>query len=106
MQDDLTKFVSEPTSPPRLVEITEEGKGNGKDRREVGEGDDTITIEDTSDEEVGETLKERFQLRSRFIGLGCPISLLSKTLRLAWRLVSLRRRGGRAMWHASALPRN
>jgi hypothetical protein len=66
MQDDLTKFVSEPTSPPRLVEILEEGKGKGKERREVGEGDDTVTIEDTSDEEDGETLQERFQLRSRF----------------------------------------
>jgi hypothetical protein len=56
MQDDLTKFVSDPTSPPRLVDIPEESKGKGKERREVGEGDDTITIEDTSDEEDGETL--------------------------------------------------
>jgi hypothetical protein len=39
MQDDLTKFVSEPTSPPQLVEIPEEGKGKGKERRDVGEGD-------------------------------------------------------------------
>jgi hypothetical protein len=66
MQDDLTKFVSEPTSPPRLVEIPEEGKGKGKEHHEVGEGDDTVTIEDTTDEEDGETLQERFQLRSRF----------------------------------------
>jgi hypothetical protein len=42
------------------VDIPEEGKG--KERREVGEGDDTVTIEDTSDEEDGETLQERFQL--------------------------------------------
>jgi hypothetical protein len=66
MQDDLTKFVSNPASPPRLVDIPEEGKGKDKERHEVGEGDDTITIEDTSDEEDGETLQERFQLRSRF----------------------------------------
>jgi hypothetical protein len=32
----------------------------GKERREVGEGGDTVTIEDTSDEEDGETLQERF----------------------------------------------
>jgi hypothetical protein len=37
-----------------------------KERCEVGEGDDTVNIEDTSDEEDGETLQERFQLRSRF----------------------------------------
>jgi hypothetical protein len=37
-----------------------------KERREVGEGDDTVTIEDTSDDEDGETLQEQFQLRSRF----------------------------------------
>jgi hypothetical protein len=36
-------------------------------RREVGEGDDTVVIEDTSEEEDDEeTLQERFQLRSRF----------------------------------------
>jgi hypothetical protein len=72
MQDDLTKFVSDPASPPRLVDIPEEGKGNNKDRREVGEGDDTVAKEDTSDEEDGETLQERFQLRSRFSRPGLP----------------------------------
>jgi hypothetical protein len=74
MQDDLTKFVSDPASPPRLVDIPEEGKGKGKGKecREVGEGDDTITIEDTSDEEDRETLQERFQLRSRFSRPGLP----------------------------------
>jgi hypothetical protein len=66
MQDDLTKIVSDPTSPPQLVDIPKEGKGKGKERREVGEGDDTVTIEDTSNEEDRETLQERFQLRSRF----------------------------------------
>jgi hypothetical protein len=60
MQDDLTKFVFDPASPPRLVDIPEEGKVKDKERREVGEGDDTVTIEDTSDEEDGETLQERF----------------------------------------------
>jgi hypothetical protein len=54
------------------VDILEEGKGKGKERREVGEGDDTVTIEDTSDEEDGETLQERFQLRSRFSRPGLP----------------------------------
>jgi hypothetical protein len=29
-----------------------------KERHEVGEGDDTVTIEDNSDEEAGETLQE------------------------------------------------
>jgi hypothetical protein len=43
-----------------------------KGRREVGEGDDTVTIEDTSDEEDGETLQECFQLRSRFSRPGLP----------------------------------
>jgi hypothetical protein len=43
-----------------------------KECYEVGEGDDTVTIEDTSDEEDGETLQERFQLRSRFSRPGLP----------------------------------
>jgi hypothetical protein len=58
--------------PPRLEDVPEEGKGKAKEGHEVGEGDDTITIEDTSDDEDGETLQERFQLRSRFSRPGLP----------------------------------
>jgi hypothetical protein len=42
------------------VEIPEEGKGTAKERCEVGEGDDTVIVEDTSDEDDEETLQERF----------------------------------------------
>jgi hypothetical protein len=66
LQDDIAKFVSDPTPPPQHVDIPKEGKGKAKECREVSKGDDTVTIEDTSDEEDGETLQERFQLRSRF----------------------------------------
>jgi hypothetical protein len=72
LQDDIVKFVSEPTSPPQFVEVPEEGKGKAKERREVSEGDDTVIVEDTSDEEGGETLQDRFQLRSRFSRPGLP----------------------------------
>jgi hypothetical protein len=72
LQDDIAKFVSDPAPPPRLLDIPEEGKGKAKERREVGEGDDTVTIEDTTDEEDGETLQEQFQLRSRFSRPGLP----------------------------------
>jgi hypothetical protein len=43
-----------------------------KECREVGEGDDTVTIEDSSDKEDGETLQDRFQLQSRFSRPGLP----------------------------------
>jgi hypothetical protein len=66
------KFVSEPASPSRLVEIPDEGKGKVKECREVGEGDDTVVVEDTSDEDDEETLQEQFQLRSRFSRPGLP----------------------------------
>jgi hypothetical protein len=73
LQDDLKKFVSEPASPPQLVEVPEEGKAKTKERHEVGEGDDTVVIEDLSDEEDDEeTLQDRFQLRSRFSRPGLP----------------------------------
>jgi hypothetical protein len=72
LQDDIAKFVSDPTPPPQLVDIPEEGKGKAKEHREVGKGGDTVTIEDTSDEEDGEMLQERFQLRSRFSRPGLP----------------------------------
>jgi hypothetical protein len=66
------KFVSEPASPPRLVEIPEEGKGKAKERHEVGEGDDIVVVEDRSDEDDEETLQQRFQLRSIFSRPGLP----------------------------------
>jgi hypothetical protein len=73
LQDDLKKFISEPPPPPQVVEIPEEGKTKAKERREVGEGDDTIVVEDTSDEDDDEeTLRDRFQLRSRFSRPGLP----------------------------------
>jgi hypothetical protein len=73
LQDNLKKFVSEPPSPPQLVEVPEEGKAKAKERREVDEGDDTVVVEDTSDEDDNEeTLQDRFQLRSRFSRPGLP----------------------------------
>jgi hypothetical protein len=73
LQDDLVKFVSEPASSPQLVEVPEEGKVKAKERREVGEGDDTVVVEDSSEEDNDEkTLQERFQLRSRFSRPGLP----------------------------------
>jgi hypothetical protein len=66
------KFVSEPASLPRLVEILDEGKGKAKEHHEVSEGDDTVIVEDTSDEDGEEMLQERFQLRSRFRRPGLP----------------------------------
>jgi hypothetical protein len=56
LQDDIVKFVSELASPPWLVNIPNEGKGEAKEHREVGEGDDTVIVEDTSDKEDEETL--------------------------------------------------
>jgi hypothetical protein len=106
LQDDIAKFVSDPAPPPRLIDIPEEGKSKAKEHREVGEGDDTVTIEDTSNEEDGETLQERFQLRSRFNRLGLlhipliedPLTSLDASL--------LRHREGRTMWRKSVSPRS
>jgi hypothetical protein len=72
LQDDIVKFVFEPASPPRLVEIPDEGKGKAKEHREVSEEGDTVVVEDTSEEDDEETLQERFQLRSRFSRPGLP----------------------------------
>jgi hypothetical protein len=73
LQDDLKKFLSEPPSPPQLVEVPEEGKAKAKEWCEVDEGDDTVVVEDTSDEDDDEeTLQDRFQLRSRFSRPGLP----------------------------------
>jgi hypothetical protein len=70
LQGDLKKFVSEPQPPPSGIEIPKEGKA--KKRQEVGEGDDTVIVEDTTDNDDDETLQDRFQLRSRFSRPGLP----------------------------------
>jgi hypothetical protein len=73
LQDDLKKFVFEPPPPPQLVEVPQEGKAKAKERREVGEGDNTVVVEDTSEEDDNEeTLQDCFQLRSRFSRPGLP----------------------------------
>jgi hypothetical protein len=73
LQDDLKKFVSEPPPPPQEFEIPEEGKTKANERREVGEGDGPVVVEDTSDEDDDEeTLQDLFQLRSRFSRPGLP----------------------------------
>jgi hypothetical protein len=72
LEDDIVKIVSEPASPPRLIKIPDEGKGKAKERREVGEGDDNVVIEDTSDEDDEEMLQDQFQLRSTFSRPGLP----------------------------------
>jgi hypothetical protein len=67
LQDDVVKYVFDPPSSLPLVEdVQGERKGKLKEHCEVGEGDDTVTIEDTSDNEDEEMLQERFQLQSRF----------------------------------------
>jgi hypothetical protein len=67
----VKRFISEPQPPPSGIKIPMEGKA--KERREVGEGDDTVVVEDTSDDdEDEETLQDRFQLRSRFSRPGLP----------------------------------
>jgi hypothetical protein len=73
LQDDLKRFVSEPQPPPQGIEISEGGKTNAKERREVDEGDDTVVVGDTSEEDDDEeTLQDRFPLRSRFSRPGLP----------------------------------
>jgi hypothetical protein len=58
---------------PQEVEIPEEGKAKAKEQREVGEGDDTMVVEDTPDEDDDEEmLQDRFKLRSRFSRPGLP----------------------------------
>jgi hypothetical protein len=75
LQEDLKKFVSEPQPPPSGIEIPKEGKA--KERRVVGDGDDTVVVEDTTDDndndgDDDETLQDRFQLWSRFSHPGLP----------------------------------
>jgi hypothetical protein len=71
MQDDLTKFVSDPASPPRLVDIPEEGKA--KERREVGEGDDTSPLKRRPTKRTGRRFRSGSSCGSGSVVLDCPM---------------------------------
>jgi hypothetical protein len=100
------KYVSEPASPPRLVEIPDEGKGKAKERREVGEEDDTVVVEDTSEEDDEESCRSASSCGRDSAALDCRMSLSFRIRQLAWRLVCPRRQGGRATWPTSVWPRS
>jgi hypothetical protein len=107
LQDDLKKFVSEPPPPPQLVEVPGEGKAKAKERREVGEGDDTIVVEDTSEEDDDEeTLQDRFQVRSRFSRPGLPHIPLVQDQQASLEASLAAPQGGRAIRPASTWPRS
>jgi hypothetical protein len=77
------KVYLRPNSPPQIVDIPKEGKGKAKERREVGNGDDTVTIEDTSDEEDGKCSRSNFNFGPGSADLGYPTFPLLKICRLA-----------------------
>ena len=104
LQDDLKKFVSEPQPPPHGIEIPKEGKAKDKERREVGEGDDTVIVEDTfddDDDDDDERCRTAFSCGRGLAVQAYLMCLLCKTRRLAWRLAWLRRHGRRATPPAS-----
>jgi hypothetical protein len=92
----VKRFISEPQPPLSGIEIPMEGKA--KERREVGEGDDTVVVEDTSDDAM-KTKRRCRTASSCGRGLAARACLMFpwyKTPRLAWRLAWLRRHGSRA----------
>jgi hypothetical protein len=104
LQDDVVKFVSDPPSPLQLEDVPVEGKVKAKERRKVGEGEDTVTIEDTSDDEDLETLQKQFQLRSRFNRLGLPNIpvIVEKPVSLKAIIPAPSRRPHNVVWKRSA----
>jgi hypothetical protein len=103
LQDDIVKFVSEPALPPRLVEIPGEGKGKTAKSAKVTT---LLSLKTHQMKMRRKHFKSGSSCGRDLTILDCPTSLSSKILQLIWRLVCLRRRGGRATWHASAWPRS
>jgi hypothetical protein len=74
LQDDIVKFVSEPASPPRLVEIPEEGKGKAKSTVK------SVKVTTLSSSRTRQTKKTRRRFRSGSscgrgsTALDCPMS--------------------------------
>jgi hypothetical protein len=106
LQDDVVKFISDLPAPPQPEDMLADGKDKVKEHHEVGEGDDTVTIEDTSDDEDEETLQERFELRSRFSHPELPNVPLIVEKPASLEACIPARRGGCAMWRGNAPPRS
>jgi hypothetical protein len=57
----VKKFTSAPPSPPHLQEQAQgKAEPKAKECREVGEGNDAVVIEDSSDDEDEEMLLQQF----------------------------------------------
>jgi hypothetical protein len=104
MQDDLTKFVSDPTSPPLLVDLQRRARARSTVKSARVTTPSPLKTRPTR--RTGRRFRSSSSCGPGLAVLDCPMCPSSMILRLAWRLVSLRRQGGRAMWHASASPRN
>jgi hypothetical protein len=61
-----------PATPQAQKQPQGKAEAKSKERRVVGEGDDTIVVEDSSNDEDEETLQQCFQLRSMFRRAGMP----------------------------------
>jgi hypothetical protein len=72
--------------PPTPEDVPEEGEGKVKERHEVGEGDDTVTIEDTLDDDDGRHSKSDFSYDHGSAALVCPTYPLSSRSGLVWKL--------------------
>jgi hypothetical protein len=71
LQDDLKMFVSEPQPPPQGIEILKEGKPKPRSGEKSAKAM-TPSSWRTPPTTTMETLRDRFQLRSRFSRPGLP----------------------------------
>jgi hypothetical protein len=95
-----------PSTSPRTTHGPQRGKAKPRSAAK------SAKVTTLSSSRIRQTRKMRRCFRSSSscgrgsAALDCPMSPSSMILRLVWRLVCLRRRGGCATWHASALPRS
>jgi hypothetical protein len=84
LQDDLKKFVSEPASPPQLVEVPEEGKAKAKEQAKLARETTRLSLKTCP---MRRTMKRRSKIASSCgrgsAVLACIISLSFRIRRLA-----------------------
>jgi hypothetical protein len=80
MQDDITKFVSELASPPRLVEIPKEGKTKPKSAAKSVKGMTLLSLETHRMKMTRKHFKSGSSCGRDSAALDCPTTLSSKIL--------------------------
>jgi hypothetical protein len=106
LQDDVAKYISDPTPPSDLKMYRRRGRAKRRSAAKSARVMIPSPLKTPPMTRMGKHSRSGFSYVPGSAALDCPISLSSSRGRLVWRLAFPRRKGGRLMWRGSVPPKN